>query len=199
MRSWALICLPDWCNIPNLLSLSRLFLAPVAVWAIVSANYSLALLIFFIAGVTDGLDGWLARRLGKITRFGAYIDPIADKALLSAVFVALGIAGLAPWWVVWLVFGRDLLILCMAGAGLLLTRERNFPPSLWGKISTAVQILTVISLIAIRLVSPARAGAWTGWLLFPAVVFTVWSGLDYARRGIAILQKSRSEDARKPI
>src|SRR5512142_429807 len=116
-------------NLPNFITLLRVALTPVAVRAIVARQFGQALAIVLAAAVTDGLDGLLARRLHAESRFGAYLDPIADKALLSASYLAFGISGAVPWWLVALIFGRDLLILAMAGAALLFTPFREFPPS----------------------------------------------------------------------
>src|SRR5690242_17619922 len=124
--------MPRWLNIPNALTLFRFGRAPFALLATLAGDYRRALLLFALAGVTDGLDGLIARRFQLMTRFGAYIDPIADKTLLSTAYLAMGSAALVPWWLVWTIFGRDLFILAMAIAGLLFMHERNFPPSVWG-------------------------------------------------------------------
>ena len=164
-------------NIPNLLTILRLLLAPAAVWTILSSNYRGALALFAIAAFTDAVDGPLARRLNCITRFGAYLDPIADKALLCASYLALGAAHLAPWWLVGLIFGRDLAILALAGAALLLTDYREFPPSQWGKISTIVQAVAGLAIIFGQafpiLAMPAAPLFWA------AAAATLWSGITY--------------------
>jgi cardiolipin synthase len=168
-------------NAPNLISLFRLLLAPVAAWAILEGEYRFALAVFAAAAVTDGLDGLLARRLNAASRLGAYLDPIADKALLSTVYLVLGIAGLAPWWLVGLVFGRDLLIVAMVATALLFTRYRDFPPSAWGKISTGFQMLAAVVVIVGK--------AFPAWgirpepLLYLAAAATVASGAGYLWRG----------------
>src|SRR5579883_2909018 len=104
-----------------------------------------ALALFAAAAVTDALDGALARRFGWTSTAGAYLDPIADKALLSGLYLTLAVTGDIPWWLVGLIFGRDLLILAAAGLALLFTRLRAFPPSLWGKVSTIFQVLTAVA------------------------------------------------------
>src|SRR5688572_6357044 len=122
--------------IPNLLTCVRMALTPWIFYAIVAGSARQALLLCVIAGATDGIDGLIARRYGWVTRSGAYLDPIADKLLLTSVYVAFGIAGAVPVWLVGVVVGRDALILGMVGLGFLFTRVRDFPPSIWGKIST---------------------------------------------------------------
>ncbi len=180
-------------NIPNLLTILRLLLSPVAVWTIVNANYRGALALFAIAAFTDAIDGPLARRMKCITRFGSYLDPIADKALLCASYLALGAAHLAPWWLVGLIFGRDLAILALAGAALLLTDYRDFPPSRWGKISTIVQAVVGLAIIFGQafpiLALPAAPLFWA------AAAATLWSGITYFwrafRLGALALRSSR--------
>src|SRR5947208_1937103 len=128
--------MPRWANLANLFTLGRLLLVPFIVRDIIDGHHFRALTLFFIAAVTDIIDGALARSASGTTQTGAYLDPIADKCLMSGVFLALGAAALVPWWFVGIVFGRDLLILAGVLAVLGLTKVRKFPPSRWGKIST---------------------------------------------------------------
>jgi cardiolipin synthase len=168
-------------HLPNLLTGLRLALTPFALWAILEGEYGRALVIIALAGLTDMLDGLAARLLNARSRLGAYMDPIADKLLLSGSYVAMGLHGTVPIWLLWLVLGRDVLILAMVAAALLLTTRREFPPSLWGKISTVCQILAAV----VALVS----GAFPEWRLRPTLLLwiaaaaTAWSGLDYLWRG----------------
>jgi cardiolipin synthase len=171
-------------NLPNLFTALRLLLTPLVAWAILDGNYGRALWLFFAAGLTDVIDGALARRLGQSTKTGAYFDPIADKILLIAIYLALGAAGAMRWWMVFVVFGRDLLILGMAAYGLLFTKIRKFPPSVWGKISTFFQIA------AAMVVMGDRDGIWAPVRLALTLMLaaTIWSGLHYAWRGITWLK-----------
>jgi cardiolipin synthase len=188
MRSQA----PAWLNLPNLLSAARLASAPFIVAAIIGGKPKLALLLFFAAAVTDSVDGMLARRLHAATRTGAYLDPLADKVFLCAVILALWIAGSAPAWYAAVVFGRDLLILAFATTALAVTRYRRFSPSRWGKASTLLQIVTVVSLLVCDLApSPLVAGfSWAALRLSAAI--TLWSGIHYAWR--AFLGEERQPD-----
>ena len=122
--------------------------------------------------------------MGETTPTGAYLDPIADKILLSAIYVALGFAHAIPWWMVAVVFGRDVLILGMAAYGLLFTSIRKFPPSVWGKLSTFFQISAALMVMCSRAGFPAPV-TLAVWLMVGA---TVWSGVHYAWRGIALLR-----------
>jgi cardiolipin synthase len=159
-----------------------LLLAPVVVWAILTRQWGVALVVFFVAGVTDAFDGLAARRFGGESKLGAYLDPIADKLLLSATYVALGAAGAVPWWLVILIFGRDAMILALAGLALAFTKNREFPPSVWGKISTLCQIAAVVAVLSDGAFPGLRAPLdpffWT------AAAATAWSGAAYAWRGL---------------
>jgi cardiolipin synthase (CMP-forming) len=159
-------------------------LAPWIASDILHDRFGRAIILLFAAGFTDVIDGFLARRLGVSTRVGAYLDPIADKTLLVAIYLALGAARAIPWWMVALVFGRDLLILAMAGYGLVFTKVRAFPPSVWGKVSTLLQIAAALVVMGDRVGIPTPV-ALALWLM---VAGTIWSGVHYAWRGIEVLR-----------
>jgi len=176
--------MPPWINVPNAFTALRLGLVPFVVRAILDGRHELALALFVIAAVTDALDGAAARRFGLGTQAGAYLDPIADKCLMSGVFLALAAAGIVPWWLVAVILGRDLYILAGALAMLWLARARKFPPSVWGKLSTFVQIFTAGS----WLVRDAFGTPFTEWVstacLWPCAAVTVWSGAHYTWRAL---------------
>jgi cardiolipin synthase len=176
--------MPCWINLPNLLTLLRLLLVPFVLGAILGGRPTLALALFGAAAVTDVLDGAAARRLGLATRLGAYLDPIADKCLLSGVFLALAWLGTAPWWLVALIFGRDLYILLAAGIMLLLTPIRKFPPSIWGKLSTFVQIVTVVVWMARNMLGFPVLDGVSSAMVWVCGGFTLWSGIHYTWRGL---------------
>jgi cardiolipin synthase len=178
--------MPAWVNLPNLLTLSRLVLTPFVIAAILGGRHVVALALFALAGFTDFLDGAAARRWKVATQVGAYLDPIADKALLSGVYLALAVAGIVPGWVVGVIFARDLLILAGTGMVLLLTTMRRFPPSIWGKWSTFIQILTAVAWMARNALPHPKLDALAWILLAPCLGLTIYSGLDYAWRGIRI-------------
>ncbi len=158
-----------------------------AVRAILGGEHRAALAIVLIAGLTDGLDGWLARRFGWESTAGAYLDPVADKVLLSSLYLALGAAGRLPWWLVWLVLGRDLAILLMVLAALLVTRLRSFPPTVWGKLSTFAQIAAALAAIGAAAFDSALLTAASAWLVWAAGAATAWSGAHYFWRGFEYL------------
>jgi cardiolipin synthase len=173
-------------NLPNLFTFARLVLAPFVASDILHGRYGRAIILLFAAGFTDVIDGFLARRFQISTRVGAYFDPIADKILLSVVYVSLGLAGAMPWWMVAVVFGRDVLILAMAGYGLLFTAVRKFPPSVWGKISTFLQIGAALVVLGARAGIPAPVTLALSLMLAGTIV----SGLHYIWRGTEMLSKT---------
>lgn len=174
-------------NPANLLTVLRLGLTPWVIAAILEQRTAAALVLLLAAGVSDALDGPLARRRQTVTRLGAYLDPIADKLLLSGSYLAMAVRGLAPAWLVALIFGRDLLILAMAAAALLFTRIREFRPSVWGKASTVTQVVTGVALLV---AAGCPWPAWSrvaGWLIWVAAAATAISGLDYLRQAVVRL------------
>jgi len=127
-------------NIPNIITLVRLLATPVIVWVILSGELTAAFYLFIAAGVSDALDGFIAKRFNAQTKIGAYLDPIADKVLLVAIYVAMGAGELLPVWLVILVVSRDFLII--GGALLLYTLdyELDIKPIWTSKVNTFVQI-----------------------------------------------------------
>lgn len=176
--------MPRWVNVPNLFTLLRLALAPFVIQAILDARHVTALALFAFAAFTDYLDGATARRFGIATQAGAYLDPIADKCLLSGVFLALAAAGLVPWWLVAVIFGRDVYILLGVATVMLFTSIRRFPPSIWGKVSTFIQIVAAVIWMA-RDAFPVPALNFLSFVsIWPCAAATIWSGLHYTWRGV---------------
>ena len=175
-------------NVPNLLTCLRIALTPFIVSAVLGGHCGRALHLSMIAGATDALDGYVARRFGVATRAGAYLDPIADKLLLTLLYIAIGMASLAPVWLVMLIVLRDVVILAMAVAGLLLTGVRDFPPSVWGKLSTMVQIATALMMLAVCAYPLAAASATVQMFVILCAAATVWSGAHYLWRGARVLR-----------
>ena len=143
-------------------------------------HYSWALAILVLAGLTDGMDGLLARSLNQKSALGAYLDPIADKLLLSSSFVVLAFEGQIRWWLTILVLGRDVLILITATVILLASSYRSFPPSVYGKITTLVQILLVFNTLAYAVFPRPALGVTEQGLVYLVAGFTVFSGFHYS-------------------
>src|SRR6266446_374653 len=161
-------------NLPNLISLARLLMVPLTIWLIVAGSYGIAFWIFVAAGVSDALDGFIAKRFDRRTRLGALLDPIADKAMLVSVYITLGIAGQLPSWLVILVVFRDVTIV----GGFLLIQAiavpKRFDPLFISKINTGVQIALVVFVLA-RLGLEAEPGPIELVLRLTVAVTTVSS------------------------
>ena len=152
-------------SIPNLITLARILLVPVVVWAIASNQMLFAFLLFAAAGVSDAVDGFLAKRFGMASELGAYLDPLADKVLIVAIYVSLGITDKLPAWLVILVVSRDLLIVGGVLFSWLIDKPVGVKPHPVSKANTAAQLLLV------GLVLGALGfGFDAGWVLTVAMV-----------------------------
>ncbi|HEV8631553.1 MAG TPA: CDP-alcohol phosphatidyltransferase family protein [Thermoanaerobaculia bacterium] len=185
-------------TIPNLLSLLRMGLTPLFVISVLNGQPAVALAVFVMAGVTDALDGFIARTYGQQSKLGAYLDPIADKLLLMSAYVALAIPGLhrgapIPVWVTVLVIARDLIIVIVALILYLALGRTRFPPSVLSKVNTAVQVMTAIVVLA--------SGVWLAlvpaaeWAAYAVAATTVASGIDYIVRANLMASAERREEA----
>ncbi len=167
-------------QVPNLLTAARLLAAPYILFLLWTGSYRTALVWFAIASATDVLDGFLARRLRVVSSTGALLDPVADKLLLSGSFLTLGLKGIIPLWLMAIVLGRDLMILGFAIVALARRTRRDFPPSVWGKASTAAQIAYVLFAVGHEAaITPLIVATILGWI---AATITLWSGIDYFAR-----------------
>ena len=128
-------------SIPNLITLGRILLVPVVVWAISSGAMWIAFVLFLAAGVSDAVDGYLAKRFGMTTELGAYLDPLADKALIVSIYLTLGINGDIPRWLVILVVSRDIMIVGAFMLSWLIGSPIKVKPLLVSKLNTAAQIV----------------------------------------------------------
>jgi cardiolipin synthase len=128
-------------NLPNLITIARILLVPVIVWAIASREMEAAFLLFLIAGLSDGADGLLAKRLGMVSELGAHLDPLADKVLIVSIYVALGITEAIPRWIVILVVSRDILIIGGVMLAWFLGKPIRVKPVLVSKLNTVAQIV----------------------------------------------------------
>jgi cardiolipin synthase len=165
---------------PNLLTLLRICLAPFLVAAILENRYALSFGLFLAAGMTDALDGLLARLLQQRTRLGEYLDPVADKLLLSTLFLVLTYKALVPARVTVLVFGRDLGILVVSAILYAAVGRREFSPSIFGKANTLVQVTAVAFVLLHKLTTVPWIVALETWALWMTMVLTVVSGFHYA-------------------
>ncbi len=165
---------------PNLLTLLRICLAPILVAAILEGHYLLSFSLFVAAGLTDAFDGLLARALKQRSMFGHYLDPVADKLLLSTLFLVLLYKGLMPVTVTVLVFGRDVGILLVAAILYAAVGRREFHPSIFGKANTLAQIAAVAAVLLHQLTAAYWVAVTRAVALDATIVLTVASGLHYA-------------------
>ncbi len=164
---------------PNQLTLLRLIFIPFIVIFVLDQEWGWALGLFVLAGLTDNLDGLLARLLKQKTVLGQYLDPIADKLLLSTLFLVLSFAGKIPWKFTVLVFSRDVGIVVTSAIVYATTPLRDFRPSIFGKANTVAQIVTLFFVMLHEL----HAAAWVAYArdagFWITVALTVISGVHY--------------------
>src|SRR5512132_661636 len=128
-------------SIPNLITLGRILLVPVVVWAIAAGEMRVAFVLFLAAGISDAVDGFLAKRFGMTTELGAYLDPLADKAMLVSIYVALGITDAIPRWLVILVVSRDIMIVSAVILSWVVDKPVPLRPLMVSKLNTVAQIV----------------------------------------------------------
>jgi cardiolipin synthase len=185
-------------SLPNLICVLRMLLAIPVVWTLVHDMFGWTLLLFVIAAISDGLDGYLAKSFGWTSEAGKVLDPVADKLLLVSVFVTLTLLGLVPVWLTATVAFRDVLI----GAGAAIFKWQFGPidghPTRPSKLNTLVQICYVIVVVA-NAATPAVPGSWVLALGATTFVTTVVSGTDYTmtyiRRAVAVSRARRAASA----
>ncbi len=165
---------------PNLLTLLRLFIIPFLVIAILDGHFRMAFALFMLAGLSDGLDGLLARWLEQRTTLGLYLDPIADKLLLSTLFIVLTHVGLMPRYVTVLVFSRDLGILLIATLLFATGTLRNFRPSRFGKLYTLLQIIMLVIVLFAQIASSAQIAEWKMAMVQTIAILAPLSAAEYA-------------------
>ena len=167
-------------NLPNSLTLLRLAILPLILYFLLKDNLTWALRLLLVAGLTDSLDGLLARRLRQKTQVGMYLDPVVDKLLLSSCFLVLAWNGRVPWLVSGLVLARDVTIVVVVVLLFLTTEVRQFPPTALGKANTAVQVATVFAVLLEAVYGSAWMYQGRTILLLLTPVLVVGSSLQYA-------------------
>ncbi|VAX05419.1 CDP-diacylglycerol--glycerol-3-phosphate 3-phosphatidyltransferase [hydrothermal vent metagenome] len=166
-------------DIPNLISILRMLITIPVVWMLLLEQYGIALVLFAVAGFSDGLDGFLAKSYGWESRMGGILDPLADKILLVSCFFALGWLELVPYWLVVVVFFRDLLIAAGCTAYHFQVSRLDAVPSLASKLNTLVQIMLVLLVVLDQVFAVLPSGLLVGliWITFTTTIF---SGVGYA-------------------
>ena len=182
-------------NFPNLFSIARVALLIPFIYSLRQEGYGLAFMILVLAGLTDAVDGAMARLLHQRTVLGAYLDPAADKVFMTCSYIALSSFGLLPWWLTLLVIGRDVVIVL----GVLFLRLLSCPvearPSAASKITTCLQIATIAAPLFSLSLYPS---SWlTPGLTVATAAGTIVSGMQYIGRGIQVLRKGAVESSHR--
>ncbi|HEV2115147.1 MAG TPA: CDP-diacylglycerol--glycerol-3-phosphate 3-phosphatidyltransferase [Terriglobales bacterium] len=181
--------------VPNQLTLLRMVFLPLIVLSLLGGHNEWALGLFVAAGITDFFDGQLARRLHQQTTLGQYLDPVADKMLLSTMFLVLSVLHRIPWKFTVVVFGRDISILIVSAVLYITANLRDFRPSVFGKANTTSQVLAVFLVLLL----PVYQAEWIYIARFIALwatfVFTIISGVHYAFLGAQRLHKAQQHSS----
>lgn len=167
-------------NVPNVITVARLVITPIILWSLINGHARSAFLLFVLAGISDAVDGYLAKRFNQRTQFGAYLDPVADKLLIAGIFISLGWIGELPAWLVFAVVARDVMIVAGVVISAVLARPVRIQPLRVSKLNTALQIL----LAAVVLADNAfmlGLGPLRDVLVWVTVLFTGLSLVAYAR------------------
>lgn len=167
-------------TVPNQITFLRLGFLPLFLILILYQKYNWALLVLFISAATDALDGLLARSLDQKSALGAYLDPIADKLLLSSSFIVLAMEKKIEWWLTILVISRDLLMLVVAAVILIIQGYRPFPPTLLGKATTFFEIAVVFLTVYTAAFPDARVESLLRYLAYVVSVLVIVSGFHYS-------------------
>jgi cardiolipin synthase len=168
-------------DIPNIITVLRFLLVPPVVLLLLQEQFGLALLMFGVAGFSDALDGYLAKRFNWTSRLGALMDPLADKLLLVSSYVTLGWLQWIPLWLVGVVILRDLVIVSGALVYNFRIERLEAEPSMVSKLNTVTQIVLVLAVLFSQAVKPLPY-LWMDVLLYSVLVTTLWSGFDYVWR-----------------
>ncbi len=167
-------------NLPNVITILRILLVPFTVWLMISGAFGVAFLSFVVAGISDAIDGYIARRFNLQTDVGAYLDPLADKALLVSIFVMLGILQVIPTWLVILVVSRDVLIIGGVMLAWIMEKPLAMLPSLISKVNTTIQIIFAGTMLAMLGTNLQLEGLVLAGIV-AVTVLTLASGALYMR------------------
>jgi cardiolipin synthase len=182
-------------TLPNFITMTRMAMVPFFVLAVSDHDFRLAMWIFIVAGLTDAFDGYLARRMNMQSRIGAYLDPIADKMLITVAYIALtvpqGQAVVIPLWLTILALFRDFVIMLVAGVLYIVEGLREFPPSPLGKATTFSQVATVAIVLLANVVEVP------GWIpsvcFYASFILVIVSAFNYIYRVSRFVEEARQE------
>ena len=165
-------------TLPNLITVARFIMVPLVILAMINGEMLAAFVLFLLAGVSDGLDGFIARNFNQRSELGAWLDPVADKFLLVSVFVMLGWLGVLPSWLVIFAVSRDALIIGAVVLSSLLENPVEMRPLVISKANTMAQIVLLVLVLA-DLAGLARLDAVIGWMIYAVAGLTIASASAY--------------------
>jgi cardiolipin synthase len=171
---------PPFWTVPNQITFLRFVLLPIFLICLFYQRYGWALVLLIAAAFTDALDGLMARWLNQKSELGMFLDPLADKFLLSGAFLVLAFKGVLGWWLTILVLARDVIILATALVIVLVVGPRTFPPSLFGKLTTSLQILLILVVITSATFPAMGLSETVRGLVYAVAAATVVSGVHYS-------------------
>lgn len=173
-------------NLPNFLSIFRLFLTIFFVIAVQHQNFGIALIIFIVQGVSDLLDGFLARVMGTKTHIGSFLDPLADKVMLVTSYIVLSVYGVIPFWVTSIVISRDIFIIVGFFILYRLSTKTKPLPTIISKMTTLSQIITIVYVLW------SQNREFASYLFYVTAILSVVSGCVYGTRGVEVLMKKEN-------
>lgn len=182
-------------NLPNILTVTRILLTPLFVIFLLKDMFGFALIVFTVSAISDGLDGLLARYFDQRTEIGAYLDPIADKLLMTASYVSLAVLHIVPPWLTVIVISRDILIALGFAVFTITNRQVEIKPSLISKCTTAAQLLTIILILSDTQIPGFSQGIRICYWL--TACLTIVSGLHYLYFGLNVLQDTDAGDRKQ--
>ncbi len=177
-------------NIPNMITLFRIVLTPVLIICLIQGFFLKGLVVFILAGITDALDGFLARVLRQKTIVGVYLDPLADKALVASAFITLSILTIIPGWLTVIVISRDLVILFGVAILSQLSVQFEVRPAMVSKATTALQFLTILAALLSQVQPRQVDKIFVSYIFWATAILTAFSGFVYILRGIRFLNHS---------
>ena len=172
--------------IPNLITITRILFLPYLVWMLFHQQFERSLLLMLFIGVSDGLDGFLARRYHWETKLGGYLDPIADKIMLVSVYVTFAVLNWIPWWLAAIIVARDAVLLLGAFSYHLVTKQLQMEPLLISKVNTFMQILLAVSLIysQVNPLNPQLLNAMMAVTLCTTIASGIGYVLEWSKRAV---------------
>lgn len=179
-------------SVPNIITIARILLVPLTIWLIVTGRYGLAFWIFIVAGISDGVDGFIAKRFHLTTELGSYLDPLADKLLLVSIYLSLGLSDVVPAWLVILIVSRDVLIIGGVLLAWVIEKPVGLKPLALSKVNTAGQIILagcILAALGFNLVGEGFLAV--GYYLVAAL--TIVSGAQYLRAWARQMANGRPE------